>query len=205
MALELRCILDADGRVIEEFEPSKSLINVIDLEATCWEGGVAPPGQISEIIEIGVATIAATTLQRMEKRGILVKPQRSEIGPFCTGLTTLTPIDVENAPPLADAVKILLDEFDFKNRPWISWGDYDRKQLTHECAEKHIAFQSGPHLNAKLLYAMAFSNPKKRGMEAALRRLGMPLEGTHHRGADDAWNIAGVLCRLLAGIREKGL
>jgi hypothetical protein len=32
----------------------------------------------------------------------------------------------------------------------------------------------------------------------------MPLEGTHHRGADDAWNIAGVLCRLLADMRGKG-
>jgi inhibitor of KinA sporulation pathway (predicted exonuclease) len=92
-----------------------------------------------------------------------------------------------------------------KYRPWASWGDFDRKQLTRECAEKGIAFPScNRHLNAKALYVMAYNSPKKCGMEAALRRLGMPLDGTHHRGADDAWNIAGVLCRLLAGIRGTG-
>ena len=34
-------------------------------------------------------------------------------------------------------------------------------------------------------------------MDAALGMLGLPLEGTHHRGGDDAWNIAAVLLALL--------
>lgn len=28
------------------------------------------------------------------------------------------------------------------------------------------------------------------------------MEGTHHRGGDDAWNIAGVLCLLLKQMRQ---
>jgi inhibitor of KinA sporulation pathway (predicted exonuclease) len=39
-------------------------------------------------------------------------------------------------------------------------------------------------------------------MSEALRRVGLPLEGTHHRGGEDAWNIAGLLCHLLRRIRS---
>jgi len=38
----------------------------------------------------------------------------------------------------------------------------------------------------------------------AYQRLGLTMEGTHHRGADDAWNIAGLLGRLLAPSRGSG-
>jgi len=34
-------------------------------------------------------------------------------------------------------------------------------------------------------------------MAQALEMLGLPLEGTHHRGGDDAWNIARLLAELL--------
>ncbi len=40
------------------------------------------------------------------------------------------------------------------------------------------------------------------GLDGAYNRLGMPLEGTHHRGGDDAWNIAAVLCLLLKEMRR---
>jgi inhibitor of KinA sporulation pathway (predicted exonuclease) len=35
-------------------------------------------------------------------------------------------------------------------------------------------------------------------MDAALRLHGIPLTGTHHRGPDDARNIAKVAARMLA-------
>jgi hypothetical protein len=31
------------------------------------------------------------------------------------------------------------------------------------------------------------------------------MEGTHHRGGDDAWNIAALLGRLLAASRPTGV
>jgi hypothetical protein len=42
-------------------------ILVIDTEATCWEGS-SPPGQISEIIEIGLCVLDVPTLARVEQR-----------------------------------------------------------------------------------------------------------------------------------------
>jgi inhibitor of KinA sporulation pathway (predicted exonuclease) len=39
-------------------------------------------------------------------------------------------------------------------------------------------------------------------MPEALRRLHLPLEGTHHRAGDDARNIARTLAALLLGSRH---
>jgi inhibitor of KinA sporulation pathway (predicted exonuclease) len=34
-----------------------------------------------------------------------------------------------------------------------------------------------------------------------MKLYGLPLEGTHHRGHDDAWNIAAVLWEVLKKLR----
>ena len=58
----------------------------------------------------------------------------------------------------------------------------------------------GPtHINVKNLLALSRRLPREVGMAEALEMLGKPLEGTHHRGCDDAWNIAGILAELLWG------
>ncbi len=61
-----------------------------------------------------------------------------------------------------------------------------------------MAYPFGPtHLNVKNLFALRRRLDHEVGMDAALRTLGLPLEGTHHRGGDDAWNIAAILTHLL--------
>ena len=42
---------------------------------------------------------------------------------------------------------------------------------------------------------------KEVGM--ALDKLGLPLEGTHHRGVDDAWNIAKILVTGLIKMNQE--
>lgn len=37
-------------------DASGDLLNVVDVEATCWEG-TPPPGAVSEIIEIGLTVV----------------------------------------------------------------------------------------------------------------------------------------------------
>lgn len=56
---------------------------------------------------------------------------------------------------------------------------------------------SPTHLNVKNLFALMHGLPHEVGLDEALQRFGLPLEGTHHRGHDDAWNIARVLAHLL--------
>ena len=182
---------------------SLDVVLVVDLESTCWEGS-PPPGQTSEIIEIGLCTVDLNTLKRTEKRSFLVKPVRSEISDFCTELTTLTPDMFAYAGTLADAVKILKKEYCSKDRLWASWGDYDRRQFERVCKAQNVGYPFGPsHLNVKSLFAAATGIGHEVGLDGAYKQLGLELEGTHHRGDDDAWNIAQILCRLLKTMRSE--
>lgn len=174
---------------------------VVDVESTCWQGP-PPRGQLSEIIEIGLCIVDLKRLERLEKRAIMVKPVRSVVSEFCTSLTTLRSDDVIHAGSLADAVSILKKEYRALDRLWASWGDYDRRQFEIVCRELTVPYPFGrSHLNIKTLFAIAYGDESEIGLDAAFERLGMTMEGTHHRGIDDAWNIAGILCHLFGKLR----
>jgi inhibitor of KinA sporulation pathway (predicted exonuclease) len=176
-------------------------IVVVDVESTCWDG-TPPAGQISEIIQIGVCTIDTKSLERGEKRSLLVRPSRSEISEFCRNLTGLTPESLVGAGTLAEATAVLRKEYHSKDRLWASWGDYDRRQSGRECQDKQIAMPFGQsHLNVKTLFAAARGLDRELGMGEAYQLLGWSIEGVHHHGDDDAWNIAGVLSILLRQMR----
>lgn len=192
-------------RYTKENKMARSLdaILVVDLESTCWEGE-PPPGQTNEIIEIGLCTVDLKTLTRIEKRSFLVKPVQSEISDFCTELTTLTPDMFAKAGSLAEAVKILKKEYRSKDRLWASWGDYDRRQFERVCQAQNVGYPFGPsHLNVKSLFAAAIGASHELGLDGAYKHLGLTMEGIHHRGDDDAWNIAEILCRLLKTMRSN--
>ena len=177
-------------------------ILVVDLESTCWDGP-PPAGQVSEIIEIGVVAVDVATLRREEKRSILVKPIKSQVSEFCTRLTTLTADHLRDAGFLADATRVLKKEFQTQDRLWASWGDYDRRQFERVCKELAVGYPFGTsHLNVKTLFCIVHGLDHEIGLDAAHERLGRAMEGTHHRGADDAWNIAGVLCDLMSTARR---
>jgi len=171
-------------------------ILVIDIEATCWKGKV-PEGQQNEIIEIGICILDTVYYEIIANDSILVKPN-SEISPFCTELTTLTQNDVETGISLKEACQILQTHYLSKQPIWASYGGYDRKLFEKECQSKGIEYPfSKEHINVKQLFAKTLNLKKQIGMAGALRKLDLPLEGTHHRGVDDAWNIAKILAWLL--------
>lgn len=178
-------------------------IVVIDIESTCWK--VKPPaGEESEIIEIGICLVDIQSGHPRDRESILVKPERSRVSPFCTELTTLTQQQVDAGISFAEACSILKSEYQSSDRVWASFGDYDRNMFEKQCKSRGIKYPFGPrHLNIKTLFALVYALPKEVGMPAALEDLYLPLEGTHHRGGDDAANIAKILSKLLGQARGK--
>lgn len=172
------------------------LLNVVDIEATCWEGP-SPAGEASEIIEIGVCVLDLGTLERVGRDSILVRPERSSVSEFCTRLTTLTSDQVATGVDFATACALLGERYRASERPWASWGDYDRRQFERQCAATGVRYPFGDrHINAKRAFSQSHDTAQRFGMDAALRRAGLPLEGTHHRGGDDAWNIAALIIEM---------
>lgn len=174
---------------------------VIDVESTCWDTR-PPQGQISEIIEIGICVVDVRSLERRERRTIMVKPGHSQISPFCTQLTSITPEMVAHAQPLSDAIRILQQDYNPAERLFAAWGDYDRGQFMRNCELYGLEYPFGPtFLNVKNLFATALGLAREEGVDTACERVGIPFEGTHHRGGDDAWNIAALFCWLMKRAR----
>ncbi len=167
---------------------------VVDLEATCDENHRIPRGQ-TEIIEIGAVLVDAELLQPVDEFMTFVKPLvHRQLTPFCTQLTSIRQSDVDGAPNFRDAMLQFGKFIRGQDALFCSWGDYDRNQFEQD-ARRHgvrLPFRGG-HMNLKKRFSDALGERRLYGMSAALRRVGLPLHGTHHRGIDDARNIARLL------------
>ncbi|WP_369223360.1 exonuclease domain-containing protein [Streptomyces sp. R39] len=177
---------------------AEGLVNVVDVEATCWAGS-PPPGEVGEIIEIGLTVIDPAAGERLARHRILVRPARSTVSEFCTELTGLTQAEVDQGATFTEACRLLAAEHRAGARPWVSWGDYDRHQFTRQCQATGTPYPfSRRHTNAKATFTEAYGLRKRPGMAQALRIASLRLEGRHHRGEDDAWNIAALVLHLSA-------
>lgn len=169
-------------------------ILVVDIEATCWNGN-PPEGMVSDIIEIGVCLLDTETGEISDNRGLIVRPERSTVSDFCTELTTITPELIEaEGMSYKEALAILRKDYNSQSRAWASYGAYDLRHIQRQCSALGLGYPFGPsHINVKTLFALKRKLGHETGMSGALDMLNIPLEGTHHRGVDDAKNIAKVL------------
>ncbi len=170
-------------------------IIIVDLEATCWENNEAYQKEHSEIIEIGICVLDRISGNITKNEGILVKPEQSEVSPFCEQLTSISQDMLDkNGVNLNEAIEVLNSDYHSKNYTWASYGAYDKRMMVEQCYQKGIRFPLGrQHLNVKEVFRMATGMRKSVGMKRALDIIGLPLKGTHHRGVDDAYNIARIL------------
>ena len=147
----------------------------------------------------GICLLDVQTGVITDNRGILVIPERSTIGSFCAQLTTITPEMIkEEGVSFKETLDIIKKEYHGPSRVWASFGAYDEKMFRKQCAALGEKYPFGAsHINVKSLFAVKNKLLREQGMARALKILGIPLEGTHHRGKDDALNIAKILKSLL--------
>lgn len=177
---------------------------VVDLEATCWEHE-PPPGEKSEIVEIGLCLLEVSSGNLESKHSLLIRPERSRLSDFCSELTTLTQEQLADGIGFAEACALLQHDFHARQRVWASYGDYDRRLLAQQCEERGVPYPFGlTHLNVKSLAALMLRLNHEVPLPQALAHFGWEVEGIYHRGDDDAWNIARLLRALLWGKRDAG-
>ena len=133
----------------------------------------------------------------------MIQNAKSEISTFCTQLTGLTREQVEQGTSFEDACSVLRTRSKTKKRVWASYGDYDRSMFERQCKSYEVEYPfSAGHINVKTLLAATYGLKHETGLSKALNLLGIPLEGTHHRGVDDAWNIAAILSQIILAARQ---
>ena len=81
-----------------------------------------------------------------------------------------------------------------KNITFCSWGYYDKKQLIKDCERHKVKYPFLKHRSLKHEFARK-RNIKPKGMRKALQICKLQLKGTHHRGIDDARNIAAIFIK----------
>lgn len=174
------------------FPPAGSDYLIIDLEATCWETGTRTDRM--EIIEIGAVRLNSKTKEIIDDFSIFVRPKEEPtLTEFCKNLTTITQADVDNSLPFPEAFQKFLEWVGDGPHRFCSWGAYDLKQFNVDCERHDVPLPSWlePHVNLRRMFSVE-KNVPPCAMTQALEILNIPLDGKHHRGIDDARNIAKI-------------
>jgi inhibitor of KinA sporulation pathway (predicted exonuclease) len=175
---------------------------IVDVEATCSDDGTVPRPEM-EIIEVGAVMQSSRTFEIESEYQTFVRPVRHpELTVFCTRLTGIRQFDFTNAPSFPEAMEEMKRWMHgYDDCLFCSWGDYDRGQFEQDCEYHQVAYPFRPgHLNLKAQFAIALGRRKKLGIADALRHLGMTFEGSHHRGLEDARNVARIVRRVCVGV-----
>ncbi|MBA3680350.1 MAG: exonuclease domain-containing protein [Bacteroidetes bacterium] len=165
---------------------------IVDLEATCWENKDLQ--KKNEIIEIGAVCIN-TEGEIQSEFSEFVKPLINPVlSEFCKKLTTIKQNDIDAAESFKEVIER------FKN--WInvnedymlcSWGFYDKSQFKSDCELHKLGTNwLNHHISLKHQYAEIKKLQRPIGMAGALKIEKLQIDGTHHRGIDDARNIAKI-------------
>jgi 3'-5' exoribonuclease 1 len=169
---------------------------ILDVEATCWEGE-SWRERGSEVIEIGAVAADGAA------EAFWIRPVHEPIlSEFCTRLTSITQAMVDGAPLFLETLAAFVAWVEtHAGKPvgdvrWGSWGFYDLNILVANCATHGVPLPLRPehHVNVKL-EVLPLLGLKKGTVADALVALGIPFEGTHHRGIDDA--------RMIRRIRDE--
>jgi len=160
---------------------------VVDLEATCWPGRQQPN---TETIEIG-AVIIDENFQISSEFSSVIRPVRYPIlTTFCTKLTGISQKEVDNAHGFVYVFRNFVEWYsDFTQ--FYSWGTFDLIQFRKDCKYHKIPYLFEHHIDLSMIFTKKIG--RRKGHRGAMKILGIPSTGKHHRGIDDARNIAKML------------
>jgi 3'-5' exoribonuclease 1 len=165
---------------------------VLDLEATCWENRDQQP---NESIEIGAVAINSAK-EIVSEIDLFVRPSvYPQLSDFCIQLTSISQSKIDRAPLFTEVFVTFKEWLNSFGDDYVlcSWGHYDRTQLLNDCTMHQLDTDwLNKHISLKHQYATIKKLRRPIGMKGALNMEKMELDGTHHRGIDDAKNIAKI-------------
>lgn len=177
---------------------------IVDLEATCWED--VRDFDCMETIEIGAVELPTAGEPPSREFSRFIRPvAEPHLSEFCRRLTSIRQRDVDAAGGFWAVFPEFLEWIGEEPFVLRSWGGYDLTQFRIDCRRHGLAFPPSfeRHVNLKKEFARLLSI-KVCGMERAMAHAGLPLEGTHHRGIDDARNIARLAALVLPALESSG-
>lgn len=175
---------------ILNFDVRNDQMLFVDGEFTCFDGP-PPPGEIPEMIEMGVANLDLRTLTIDRYDSYLIKNTLSSISPKCTELTGITQekLDKEGRH-LGEVMQSFRKKYGPANKAVGAWGK-DEQAIRRDCINKKVDYPfSGLFYDFGRLHTLMVGTGKAIGLKAAIQGFGLEPYGTHHSGVDDAIELA---------------
>lgn len=184
-------------------------ICVLDFEATC-DDKTEWTKEIIEFPSILYERDRKTNLwKELSRIQIYVKPKtKPVVSEFCEKLTGITQKIVDKGVSLEEAYNahyewIKKNVPDMHNFIFFTAGDWDLKTMLPNDLKNvglydEVANIYKRYVNVKDVYNNVLGLPKtkKTGMDKMLEKLDLELEGRHHSGIDDCYNIGKILIAL---------
>lgn len=174
---------------------------IFDLEATCEDKTIKNKFD-RETIEIGTVKIVNGKI--IDEFQAFIQPIRNKkLTDFCIELTHITQEQVDSAPRFQEAIYNFC-EWAGEDAEFLSWGIYDKKQLEKDskCFGMEVNWIS-KHRNIKEEYQLVKGLSRAVSTVTAMEIEKLKFEGLHHRGIDDARNIAKIYLKVID--ENKGL
>lgn len=171
---------------------------IIDLESTCFEGMPrSEQNQITEIIEIGITEVNIIKKQIIRTDSWLVKPQKTSITEYCTKLTGISDLMVQEKGLTLQAVsEIIQNEYNAQDIYYAAWGN-DNLLIERAFSEYNLTNPfSNKFLNLKDLYCIKYGQHLPDRFETALKRHNLVLKGDLHRAGSDSYNAAQLFLKI---------
>jgi len=168
---------------------------IFDLEATCWD---QHDRNDNETIEIG-AVMLNDKCEIVSTFEQFVKPIRyPNLSEFCKNLTTITQENIDQAKYFHVVIEEFKQWFEYSKDDYVlcSWGFYDRKQFESDCEIHGLKTEwLTKHISLKHQHFKINNLRRALGMKKAMDYDKLQIEGTHHRGIDDAKNITKIFIK----------
>ena len=184
-----------------KFPQKYKYLIILDFEANCSADKQLYPQEIIEFPCV-VYDIQNDVINRNIDFSHFVNPD-IPITDFCTNLTSITQEMVDNKPKLNEILELhkkwINDNNLYNNSLFVTCGDWDLEMaLPNHCEYLKIKYPNyfKEWCNIKELYA-TFYQRKTYSMKGMLDKLNIPLDGIHHRGIDDCYNIAKIAQRMV--------
>ncbi|MEN0005516.1 MAG: 3'-5' exonuclease [Bacteroidota bacterium] len=171
---------------------------VYDIEATCWEG--TPRSLIQETIEIGAVLVSPYGEIESTFDSFIRPVLNPRLSYYCQNLTGIEQAQVNRAPKYPAVIEAFQDWAEIYEEDYVlcSWGNFDRRQLIQDCKLHKMEYDwVEEHINIKQQYKEIKRKHRVRGLRATVESEGFEFTGEHHRGIDDAENLAKIFIKYL--------
>lgn len=198
--------------VLKQWLDGSRYLLCVDLEANCdaYPEDLSPeeqelyelqvPSHEMETIEVGAVLLDVENgCSVVAEFAEFVRPVlHPKLTGFCQDLTTISQADVDQAAGyavVAERLQAFLKPYqDQGGVQWCSWGDYDRKQLVADAERLECPAMLDPDRHSSMKrYHWKLYACRGMGLRSAVEAAGLAWLGTHHRGIDDARNLAAIV------------